>query len=151
ANQYRRYGLGVPLIGTRTAAQPIARHAFYPDAVSFPVSAFFRFEGSLADLHRRRVGTLELYNPLAISTISAGGLKVPLGSDPTTPLAYFLAHSDLDANEFRGFLKPGTVESRAGIYMLEPYQPGKIPVLMVHGLLSSPLTWAPLFNDLRAD
>jgi pimeloyl-ACP methyl ester carboxylesterase len=34
---------------------------------------------------------------------------------------------------------------------MEPYQPGKIPVLMVHGLLSSPLTWAPMFNDLRAD
>ena len=35
--------------------------------------------------------------------------------------------------------------------MLEPYQPGKIPVVLVHGLLSSPLTWTPLFNDLRAD
>ena len=35
--------------------------------------------------------------------------------------------------------------------MLEPYQPGKIPVVMVHGLLSSPLTWMPVFNDLRAD
>jgi pimeloyl-ACP methyl ester carboxylesterase len=35
--------------------------------------------------------------------------------------------------------------------MFEPYQRGKIPVIMVHGLLSSPLTWTPLFNDLRAD
>ena len=35
--------------------------------------------------------------------------------------------------------------------MLEPYQPGKIPVLLVHGLLSSPVTWAPMFNDLQAD
>jgi pimeloyl-ACP methyl ester carboxylesterase len=35
--------------------------------------------------------------------------------------------------------------------MFEPYQPGKIPVLMVHGLLSSPLTWAPMYNDLLAD
>ena len=35
--------------------------------------------------------------------------------------------------------------------MLEPYQPGKIPVVMVHGLLSSPLTWAPAFNELQAD
>jgi pimeloyl-ACP methyl ester carboxylesterase len=35
--------------------------------------------------------------------------------------------------------------------MLTPYQPGKIPVVLVHGLLSSPLTWAPVFNDLQAD
>ena len=35
--------------------------------------------------------------------------------------------------------------------MLEPYQPGKIPVLMVHGLWSSPITWMEMFNDLRGD
>ena len=34
--------------------------------------------------------------------------------------------------------------------MLEPYTPGKIPVLMVHGLWSSPLTWMEMFNDLRS-
>jgi pimeloyl-ACP methyl ester carboxylesterase len=34
--------------------------------------------------------------------------------------------------------------------MLEPYQPGKIPVVMVHGLLSSPTSWIDLANDLRA-
>ncbi|HEY2840110.1 MAG TPA: alpha/beta fold hydrolase, partial [Pirellulales bacterium] len=34
--------------------------------------------------------------------------------------------------------------------MLEPYVPGKIPVLMVHGLWSSPLTWMEMFNDLRS-
>src|SRR5262249_44669061 len=41
--------------------------------------------------------------------------------------------------------------NQGGIRMLEPYQPGKIPVLLVHGLLSSPLTWAPAFNDLTGD
>jgi pimeloyl-ACP methyl ester carboxylesterase len=35
--------------------------------------------------------------------------------------------------------------------MFEPYQPGKIPVVMVHGLLASPLAWTNMFNDLRAD
>jgi pimeloyl-ACP methyl ester carboxylesterase len=35
--------------------------------------------------------------------------------------------------------------------MVEPYEPGKIPVILIHGLLSSPLTWAPLFNELRSD
>lgn len=151
ANQHRQYGLGVPLIGTRVAAQQAARHAFYPDAVSFPVSAFFRFEGGLADLHRRRAGVLELYNPLRQATIEVAGRKVPLESDLSTPLAYFLAHTDLQSADFLGFLKPDSLAKRTGIYMLEPYQPGKIPVLMVHGLLSSPLTWAPMFNDLRAD
>jgi pimeloyl-ACP methyl ester carboxylesterase len=34
--------------------------------------------------------------------------------------------------------------------MLEPYDPNRIPVLMVHGLWSSPLTWMDMFNDLRS-
>ena len=35
--------------------------------------------------------------------------------------------------------------------MLEPFQPDKIPVVFVHGLMSRPRTWAMLFNDLLAD
>ena len=34
--------------------------------------------------------------------------------------------------------------------MVQPYEPGKIPVLMVHGLWSSPMTWMEMFNDLRS-
>src|ERR1041385_4254278 len=49
------------------------------------------------------------------------------------------------------FLRPDAVKGMSGVYLVEPYQPGKIPVLLVHGLLSSPLTWAPLYNDLLAD
>src|SRR5262249_54837839 len=76
---------------------------------------------------------------------------VPLETDLTTPLAYFLSKTDLEGVEVTGFLRPDGLPHRAGIYLFEPYEPGKIPVLMVHGLCSSPLTWAPLFNDLRAD
>ena len=37
-----------------------------------------------------------------------------------------------------------------GLYMVQPYEPGKIPVLLVHGLWSSPMTWMEMFNDLRS-
>jgi hypothetical protein len=35
--------------------------------------------------------------------------------------------------------------------MLEPYQPGKIPIVMIHGLISGPWTWTDVINELRAD
>src|SRR5262249_6531556 len=76
---------------------------------------------------------------------------VPLESDLTTPLAHFLAHTRLETSGYAGFLRPDSLANRAGVYMLEPYQPGKIPVVLVHGLLGSPLTWAPVYNDLLAD
>jgi pimeloyl-ACP methyl ester carboxylesterase len=150
-NLYRGYGLGVPLIGTlvRTTATPA--HLFYPKDVNFPVSAFFQFEGGIADLATQHSGKLELYNPLAVQTVQIKGRPIPLETDLSTPLAYFLSRTDLNGVEYEGFLSADKLTKRTGIYMLEPYQPGKIPVIMVHGLLSSPLTWAPLFNDLRAD
>ncbi len=151
ANHHRTYGLGVPLIGTRAANVPRPAGAYYPPHVSFPVTAFFRFEGGLAELGERRAGRLELYNPLAVQAAQVKGRPVPLETDLTTPLAHYLAHTNLAASGYTGFLRPEALASRAGIYMLEPYQPGKIPVVLVHGLLASPLTWAPVYNDLQAD
>ena len=42
-------------------------------------------------------------------------------------------------------------ESLYGIYMMQPYDPNKIPVVMVHGLWSSPMTWMEMFNNLRSN
>jgi pimeloyl-ACP methyl ester carboxylesterase len=150
-DQHHTYGLGVPLLGTRPASLPAQGHSLYPKDLSFPVTAFFRFSGSVAELRTQRAGELELYNPLTIQTIEVNGRPVPLESDLTTPLAYFLSRSDFEEIGYEGFLRADKIEPRTGIYLFEPYQRGKIPVLMIHGLLSSPLTWAPLFNDLRAD
>ncbi len=51
----------------------------------------------------------------------------------------------------RGLLFVGDQMKLAGLYMLEPYDPERIPVLMVHGLSSSPLIWRNLINDLQID
>jgi pimeloyl-ACP methyl ester carboxylesterase len=151
-NQYRTFGLGVPLIGIRTAAAKAAPgQAFYPKEVSFPVTAFFRFDCELAELGNCRAGKLELYNPLRVQRVQVSGQQVPLETDLTTPLAYFLSKTDLEGVSLRGFFRPDRVRNKAGIYLFEPYEPGKIPVLLTHGLLSSPLTWTRMYNDLRAD
>src|SRR5262249_16638012 len=107
--------------------------------------------GNLCDLATQRAGRLELYNPLAAQAAQISGRSVPLETDLTTPLAYFLSRTDLNGIEYEGFLRSAKLQKPTAISIFEPYQPGKIPVVMVHGLLSSPLTWAPLFNDLRAD
>jgi pimeloyl-ACP methyl ester carboxylesterase len=157
ANQYRTYGLGVPLIGNRGHTPSSAESGagdgrdYLPKEARFPVTAFFRFEGTLADLSAKRTGQLELYNPLNIQTILVRGHAVPLETDLTTPLAYYLAKSGLDGLQYKLFIRPDEAGAHLGIRMLEPYQPGKIPVLLVHGLLSSPLTWAPALNDLTAE
>ena len=37
------------------------------------------------------------------------------------------------------------------MYLTQPYQPGRVPVVFVHGTFSSPIWWAEMVNTLEAD
>jgi len=37
------------------------------------------------------------------------------------------------------------------LILIQPYEPGRIPVVFVHGTASSPVWWAEMLNTLRAD
>jgi pimeloyl-ACP methyl ester carboxylesterase len=162
-NHYVTYGLGVPLIAVRKPhPRDDAAEQFYPPDLSVPMTAFLRVElpgaangtgGQASPGNRQARAVLELHDSLATTEIEVAGRRVPLQSDATTPLAYFLAQPEFDDSRLStfGLLHPGQARKLAGLYMLEPYQPDKIPVIMVHGLWSSPITWMEMFNDLRAD
>jgi hypothetical protein len=74
---------------------------------------------------------------------------------------YYATHPDMMAcasNEdlrdrylVTGLFRPGEAAGRAGLMLLRPYEPDKIPVVMVHGLISSPLAWIPMLNELLRD
>ena len=51
--------------------------------------------------------------------------------------------------EFVPTESPTRERTLQGLYMLEPYDPKKIPVVMTHGLGSSPTTWLEMYNALR--
>ena len=95
---------------------------------------------------------LELHDPLDSTDIELNSRLVPLQSDLSTPLAYFLDNPKFreQTNSNLNPLDLNKAEKLRGVYMLEPYDPNRIPVVMVHGLFSSPLTWMPMFNDLRS-
>jgi len=151
-NLYHTYGLGVPLIAVRKKpTNPGPADRYYPPGLTFPVTAFLRVTPGGPGGERQVV--LELYDPLEGCDIAVDNRLAPLETDFSTPLAYFLnspSFKELDLST-SGLFNPGSEHAMAtrGLYMLEPYQPGKIPVLMVHGLWSSPLTWMEMFNDLR--
>jgi pimeloyl-ACP methyl ester carboxylesterase len=162
-NHYETHGLGVPLIAVRRSCAgepPVAR--YYPVDLSFPVTAFLRpLPGAAlpsATSGGRYQGLLELYDPLGNTDIEAAGMRVPLESDSSTPLAYFLSKQAPETVAMVGLLRPeqlmdlrpGQSQPIMGLYMAQPYEPGKIPVLFVHGLWSSPMTWMEMFNDLRS-
>ncbi len=125
---------------------------YYPAGLSFPVTAFLRIVPHQDGSPTHHVALLEFYDPLNATDLMIAGHHVPLETDLSTALAYALNQPELrDLDQpTAGLIHPDQTEKAAGLYMLEPYQPGKIPVLMVHGVWSSPITWMEMFNDLRS-
>jgi pimeloyl-ACP methyl ester carboxylesterase len=155
ANRYHTFGLGVPLIAVRKPGQhPQPAEDYFPPVVSFPMTAFLRLlpdapQADGRDVRHRAV--LELYDPLTSHDIVVSDRRIPLETDLSTPLAYMLndpALVKLDSST-SGLFRPEETRELTGLYMLEPYHPRKIPVLFVHGLWSSPITWMEMFNDLQ--
>jgi hypothetical protein len=158
AHRHRSEGLGVPLVGLQdnTNLRDRGDPAFYyPPTMAFPVTAFLRVPAQTAvtaETNKQVIRCqLELHDPLGAIHIKVQGNPVMLGSDISVPLAFQLDNPAFrEQNEVAtmGLVRPG--EAETGLFMLEPYDPEKIPVIMVHGLFSSPLTWMDMFNDLRS-
>ncbi len=55
--------------------------------------------------------------------------------------------------ELGGFLVGDLLRQRTPTQLgaLEPYQPGRIPVVFIHGTASSAARWAEMFNELQND
>ncbi|MBU8977910.1 alpha/beta hydrolase [Lysobacter sp. MMG2] len=99
---------------------------------------------------------LVIANALASPTLAVGTQRIPLAYDTSAAFAQGSGTSKLPRLAVWGLLGGHEVGRRAGVYLLEDYDPRKHPLVMIHGLGSSPLTWAPLSDavwgeaDLRA-
>lgn len=140
-----RGGLG----GTFVAVKGKARMpALYQPQKGFaePVTAIATFgKGTKA-------GTpveLAFFDPRTKEKIAADGATFPVAGDFTAPLAYF-PRAGLPFGIAAMFFSEITAR-RAGLYFCEPYDPDKIPVVFVHGLMSSPHAWLSFINELNRD
>jgi pimeloyl-ACP methyl ester carboxylesterase len=156
-HHYEVGGVGVPLIGERQfrldefAARKGEEKFLMPRQV-YPVTAFLRVVSPPPDWDGEPIELrLELHDPLLTHSVAFDTREQPLAFDLTTPLAYHFANSALPILQEIGLLSPQWLETLQGLYMLHPYEPGKIPVILVHGLRSSPAAWMKVVNELRGD
>jgi pimeloyl-ACP methyl ester carboxylesterase len=74
-----------------------------------------------------------------------------LAADWTAPIDFFWHMCDLDDLRFQNALIPERFTEETGLYFLQGYDPNKIPVVMVHGLASSPDAYRDILNDLSPE
>lgn len=150
-------GLGVPIMvrRRRQTVRP-ALESYYEERLSLPVTVVARFDASSSG--RRSEGHtvddtihVQLFDPRESDGVVVADTLVPLESDLSTPLAWFLTDPKKSLLETLSLLRPDRTQHLEGLYMITPYDPDRIPVLMVHGLWSSPVTWMEMFNDLQSD
>lgn len=131
-------GLGVPVVILRTKPKG-APHTddFLPRTAAFPATAVMMPDGL----------SLRLYDPLRIHHDSIDGCDLSFARDTTADLVYGLHYHP--QTRITDFLRPDQNQAPSLLYFAEPFQSNKIPVVFVHGLLSSPDAWVNVINQLR--
>ena len=153
SNIYQRHGIGAPMTMFRKNRYQSPEDKYHPpEGIIYPATAVMHFKEVFNDNGVQVCqGTLRFYDPRDHSHIRIGQREVPLSGDFTTPYAYLLKDAKLFGLGVKGLLNFEKAAYHMGIFMLEPYDPNKIPLVMVHGLMSSPLTWMELTNDINGD
>jgi pimeloyl-ACP methyl ester carboxylesterase len=82
---------------------------------------------------------------------SVGKTTHYLAADWTAPIDFFWYMCDLDNLRIQNVIIPERFAKETGPYFLQPYDPEKIPVVMVHGLVSSPDAYRDILNDISPE
>jgi pimeloyl-ACP methyl ester carboxylesterase len=152
-NRYRRPGVGAPFAAS-TVAGATRPGLDIPARLKVPVTAFLRIDEPWQQLKTTLLqARLELYVTFETETVQVDSRPVPLEAEPTAALAAMLSGSPAWDFELGGFLFGDLLRQRTPTQLLalEPYRPGRIPVVFVHGTASSPARWAETFNELQND
>jgi len=145
STRIRSGGIGAPLVAIQTNPDNL------PIGTVSPATMFLRIEGDLESLRNGECQAfIELLNPLSQQTVMINDVPVPLEIDMTTALAYTLERTDLWDLGSKMF-RLGKLRYPADIYPEHPYEKGKIPVVLVHGTMSSFVWWCEMLNTLCSD
>ncbi|WP_406565287.1 lipase family alpha/beta hydrolase [Acinetobacter chinensis] len=94
---------------------------------------------------------IKVYDPYKFEQISISGKSYPLAANFSTPYGLWLAETNLGKYAYLSLIDRDDRLTMPHLYMLEPYNPDKKVIVLVHGLASSPEAWIRLTNDIMGD
>jgi pimeloyl-ACP methyl ester carboxylesterase len=141
-NHYRTDGIGVPMIGFRENRGRERIERWYPpEGITRAVTAVTipRSSGSVE---------VRLIDRTHSETVAISGKRHQLAADFSAPFTSLLEETgSLLAYGFTSPLR-SKADRAPSFALMEPYDPRKTPLIMIHGLLSTPLAWSELTNEL---
>ncbi|MBJ6978799.1 alpha/beta fold hydrolase [Luteimonas sp. MC1782] len=135
------------------ASQPRPpRPRAYSEMPSPALTLLIRFPGDdLATILATRELTISAHDPYREDAIGLHGLRVPLAANYTAGYGLWLARSGFARQSLQTLLGRENGITRPHLYMMQPYDPDRRILLMIHGLASSPEAWVNVANEVMGD
>lgn len=146
-------GLGVPVIGhvLRPENGLNGHGSLPPNGAHIALTAILRFDPAEKAAPRR--ATLRLQDPLRqpLENQAAPAPGTRLAADFTAARVLALDKKFLGGFSLAGLLYPEKVLGDSRLYQLDSYDPGRVPVVFIHGLMSDPHIWLRCVSAIAAD
>ena len=159
-NDYRWPGLGAAMVASlrHIPGAEVSEYTLVPSVLKVPVTAFLRIDNIGETLVSGRLrGEMTLTTPQETPEVTVNGHRVPLDFRPTTALASTLEGSQVYDLELKGLLSGDlqlfkqSARFKDNVFLMAPFRPGRIPLVLVHGTASSPARWAEVLNEILND
>ncbi|MFZ4775638.1 MAG: alpha/beta fold hydrolase [Terrimicrobiaceae bacterium] len=138
-------GIGVPYVFCYSPDSPFlaGQPGISRVGITTPATAVLSFHGSTA--------RLSFQDTLRSDHVRIHSERVRLAADFSAPIAVMISRSANRSIDIRALLFTRQKFDSAGLFQFQPYDPEKIPVVFVHGLLARPEAWTLALNGLLAD
>lgn len=163
-NTYRRDGFGAELVVATNQPAPSPPSPLSADSktgdntppyseMPFPgLTALLRFEGAdLRQVLATHTARIVVFDPYRTSTTRLAEQDVPLAANFTSGYGLWLARSDFARQALRSLFGSADGLTKPRIYLMQPYDPNRRTVIMLHGLASSPEAWINVANEVLGD
>ena len=163
-NQYRSDGFGAELVAVFQDPAEQPHVVTSPSALAGPpqppyqeslfpaVTVVLRFGGSnLQQVLATKDIELQAFDPYRFRHITLAEQRVPLAGNYSSGYGLWLARSGFSTQALRTLIGLNNGIVKPTIYLMQPYDPNRRIILMLHGLASSPEAWINVANEVLGD
>src|SRR5690606_13257009 len=124
----------------------------YSEMPSPTLTLLIRFPGDdLASVLSTPELLISGHDPYVEEAIDLHGLRVPLSANYSAGYGLWLARSGFNRQSLQTLFGREQGITRPHLYLMQPYDPDRRILLMIHGLASSPEAWVNVANEVLGD
>ena len=94
---------------------------------------------------------IRFFDPYQEESATVDGEQFKISGNFSVPYGLWLSDNNFGALGYKKILNMGESSAMPHLFMVEPYQPNKKVIVLIHGLASSPEAWVALTNNIMGD